>query len=389
VLADQNKDTLLAAISAARNDQLLPEAYLWGFGHAYVESRERRSFLNGDYSYSGWWYFFPYSFGVKTPLATFAVLALALAAGVVTVLKAPPGDSGQPAKPSQRLTRALYRIAPLLVLLVVYWAFAIRSHINIGHRHLLPVYPALFILAGAVGHWLKTRSRIMQYLVFAAFVLVAMETYRIWPYFLAYFNQSIGGPTTAYEHMVDSSLDWGQELPRLKMWLEAKSLSQDRDPVYFSYFGSSRQPEYYGIRAIRLVSFGPPPNRPMLPVLRGGTYCFSATMLETVPVQYWGRWNSWLEKRYQETRKKRFQGTSKSLEEYVGKVDRSMNLPQEFLADVEDLDQLRFCRLAAYLRQQRPMASIGHSILIFRLTDEQAEQALYGPPVELAGQPKP
>ena len=44
---------------------------------------------------------------------------------------------------------------PLLALLLVYWIFALTTHLNIGHRHLLPIYPALCILAGGAAFWIQ------------------------------------------------------------------------------------------------------------------------------------------------------------------------------------------------------------------------------------------
>jgi hypothetical protein len=172
--------------------------------------------------------------------------------------------------------------------------------LNIGHRHLLPVYPPLFILAGAAAWWFqpptklrpgrgtlvgdprKTLTMSMRVGVAAALLVSAVEAIWFWPYYLAYFNIAAGGPRHAYRHLVDSSLDWSQELKRLPRWLDAHP-ADARDPgrLYFSFYGSS-PPEYYGVRAQRLPSF---PDRwhPHAPEpLAAGTYLISATMLQGV-----------------------------------------------------------------------------------------------------------
>ena len=64
----------------------------------------------------------------------------------------------------------LYRTAPLVVLFVVYWATSITSHLNIGHRHILPTYPVLFIAAGALGTWLVSRRALLVAAVVALLV---------------------------------------------------------------------------------------------------------------------------------------------------------------------------------------------------------------------------
>src|SRR5688572_26503678 len=111
----------------------------------------------------------------------------------------------------------------------------------------------------------------------AALVVVLLcwhvvEAVRISPNFLAYFNALAGGPDEGYKHLVDSSLDWGQDLPGLKEWLDREGLQGPGEPpVYLSYFGSSH-PEYYRIKAIDLPGF-PDRWKPRVPPpLTGGVY---------------------------------------------------------------------------------------------------------------------
>ena len=81
----------------------------------------------------------------------------------------------------------------------------------------------------------------------ATLILVAwhaLESVNIRPNYLAYFNQLAGGPSQGYKHLADSSLDWGQDLPALKKWLDGQGLQQPGGSgVYLSYFGTAR-PEY-------------------------------------------------------------------------------------------------------------------------------------------------
>src|SRR5205823_9407643 len=89
----------------------------------------------------------------------------------------------------------------------------------------------------------------------AALAWHAVESARIAPNDLAYFNFVDGGPREAYRHVVDSSLDWGQDLPGLKRWLDRQGLQgANHSPVYLSYFGSAL-PEYYHIDASPLPGF--------------------------------------------------------------------------------------------------------------------------------------
>ena len=129
------------AIAWLGQHRVLPEAYL--FGSAYtLAHRQKVAFFNGDYSLNGWIQFFPYCLAVKTPWALFALLA-ASAAWIGLAHRLPLGAT---AGPSRR--ELLLNCIPLLTLLLIYWAAAVTSTLNIGHRHLLPTYPVVYILAG-------------------------------------------------------------------------------------------------------------------------------------------------------------------------------------------------------------------------------------------------
>ena len=267
--------------------KLLPEAYLFGFANVYRGSLIRRAFLNGEYSLTGWRSFFPYTFLVKTPLVVFLVAALALAAAVGKMRLAWK-ETGQAAWAA--LAPALYRTAPLWVFLAVYWAAAIFSHINIGHRHIMPVYPPLFVLAGAAAHWVTARERLVSAALVGALLIGAAECALAWPDYIPYFNAVAGGSKNGYRHLVDSSLDWGQDLPGLKQWLNRNHLDRNATPpVYFAYFGNG-SPRYYHIPGKQLPGFPDMERDTTIGPLTGGVYCISATVLQQVLSEAPGPW---------------------------------------------------------------------------------------------------
>ncbi len=108
----------------------------------------------------------------------------------------------------------------------------------------------MFILAGAAALWFKQKGPavlVAKGLTVLAVLVLIVQSLLIWPHYLAYFNPIAGGPRNGYRHLIDSSLDWGQDLPGLKKWLE----DHKDDPgwlgeVYLSYFGTG-DPQYYGI----------------------------------------------------------------------------------------------------------------------------------------------
>jgi hypothetical protein len=270
-----------------------------------------------------------------------------------------------------RANDLLYRTTPLWCLLIVYWPWVIFSSLNIGHRHLTPLYPAIFILCGVCVHWRVRAARLLWIVCF----LVAwhvVESLLAHPDYLAYFNPTVGR-RNAYRHLVDSSLDWGQDLPSLKRWLEEHNpAGRNRNAVYLEYFGSV-DPKCYGVEAEpldlaeRYARKLPPPGP--------GIYCVSATSLQAVYLPAGGNWTSVHEQSYQAAiamERRLEQRDQTEMEKVVG--------TPELLDLMIRRRQLATARLLAYLRQREPDDQIRYTILVYWLGKEQLMEALYGPP---------
>lgn len=343
----------------------LPEAYLYGLSFVLEMAQLRSAFLDGAYSLTGWVRFFPLAFLYKTTAPVLLTCAALLALGAARFRRAAAAG---------RWRRWLYPLTPLLALFAIYWATSLASTLNIGHRHLLPTYPVLFILAGALGTAFTVRHRWGMIGVGALLAWQVIETARIHPHYLAYFNDFSGGPRRGHEHLVDSSLDWGQDLPGLKRWLAEHPTNE---PVYLSYAGSG-EPAYYGIRARALPMInGFKIRHPYVP-LEPGIYCIGATMLEHVYSPIREPWSPTLEKEYQ------FMRTFEpAFEAYIRDPQRRAELDREASPEKWHLawsryDLLRFARLCHYLRVRAPDADVGYSILIYRLSAAEIAAATTG-----------
>lgn len=355
-------------VSWARHIRLLPDAYLYGFAFVVDLSHQRGAFLNGATSTTGWVQFFPYAFLVKTPLATLAAFAAALGIGVARWLRA-----GRRA-----LAADAYRLAPLLVLFAVYWAFSITSHLNIGQRHLLPTYPVVFIALGTLG-WQAARRWSRGWVAAIGLLLAAqvVASVSVRPHYLAFFNRLAGGPAEGYRHLVDSSLDWGQDLPGLAAWLDAHGLNRPGAPVYLAYFGDG-DPGYYGIQATPMVPLLRIPRHAPWYRLHGGVYCISATLLSQAYSPIRGPWSAHREKEYQELRR-----VEPALLMYARQPQQRAALDRQvpakkWTAMWQRFEQLRFTRLCAYLRARKPDAQIGYSINIYQVTEPQIDAVIRG-----------
>ena len=221
----------------ALGHHVLPEA--WLYGQSYVLGSLRRpAYLLGQMSAVGFHAYFPVAFAAKTPLPTIILTAAGLWLA---------------ARGALRRIDAAFLIGPA----AVYFLLAVGTGINIGLRHILPIYPFLFVLiAGAAAHLWRS-GRLWRAALGILAVWYVASAVRIYPHYLAYFNEAAGGPKNGYKILNDSNLDWGQDLKGLKLWMERERVEKIR----FVHFGYD-DPEYYGIDASYLagtwILFDPP-----------------------------------------------------------------------------------------------------------------------------------
>ncbi|MEO6244436.1 MAG: glycosyltransferase family 39 protein [Opitutaceae bacterium] len=359
------------AVSWCRDHRVLPEAYLWSVAFTFQASRTRPSFFWGKASTTGSVWFFPAAFLLKTTPPELLLITLGLAGAVVFGAFRTTAP-----RPRNRCRALLYRSVPLLVLFVLYGLVAINTPLNIGHRHLLPIYPVVFVFAGAAALWLRGGHRLI-----AASILVALcgwqiiESGRVRPFYLSYFTPSIGD--AGWRHFVDSSYDWGQGLPALKQWIEAKRATGDTAPVFLSYFGSD-SPRARGLPVIRVADWrddSGPRNYPA--PLRGGWYAISATNFQRIYLGIPGPWPQY-EARYREI--------AAALPSDQAKAARLTEAERaEWLHNAMLFEILQFGRLCHALREREPDAIVGSSILIFQLSDEEVSTALTAPLEKITG----
>ena len=240
------------AVAAAAGLGLVPEDYARGFLFVLEHSEARPTFLLGERRDGPFPGYFLVTFALKTPLALPVLLLLSAFA-----------------RP-----RLSWRAAAFLWLpVVLYLAFTSTRGLQIGHRHLLPVYPFLFVAASRAA---LLDGRALRALVVGLAVTYAASTLRVHPHYLAYFNEAAGGPRNGYRLLVDSNLDWGQDLPGLAAWMADRGVSR----IKLSYFGSA-DPAYYGIDAERLPGYSAPhPTHVTREVRPGDLVAISATNLQ-------------------------------------------------------------------------------------------------------------
>ena len=219
-------------LAAPRLTVFLPACeYLTGFGWQVDHNQEGHPnfFLGRVSPDAGSPFYFPVAALLKWPPLTL----LLAGAGVFLLLR--------------RRTPAGSELVWMGVLPAIYLAFAILSRINIGIRHLLPVYPFLLLYAAATWEWARARGGRKMLLVLAALVLLqAADTLRYAPDYLSYFTPFVK-PSQTYRLLTDSNLDWGQGLIALRDYQAA----HPRETLHLAYFGVA-DPAMYGIRYVPL-----------------------------------------------------------------------------------------------------------------------------------------
>jgi len=205
--------------------------FFQGAVYQYQQSRYAvPCFLMGMYSTSGWWFYYIVACLIKIPVG---ILVLAVGLGLAR----------------RRLgfcfrLDELYLAVPFLLAFIYFSCF---NNIQLGFRYLLPVYPLLFVLIGKYGEVLhRTTVRIA---VGVMTLWVVAGSVWIWPDYLAYFNELIGGPRQGYHWLGDSNLDWGQDLKGLGKFM----VDHDIKRISLSYFGTA-DPAHYGIDYLYLPS---------------------------------------------------------------------------------------------------------------------------------------
>jgi 4-amino-4-deoxy-L-arabinose transferase-like glycosyltransferase len=224
--------------------ELTLEELRYGLGFTFMHVNEGHgapAYLLGSTSATGWWYFYPVAFLLKTP-AALHVLA-AVAAGLT--LK----QAGDWKSVPRRLAASPLRMP--MAGLIAFGAALLASSLNIGFRYALPMLPFLCVLVaiGLAGAW-RNAARWQRGSLAGVLAWYAASVLWVYPNFLAYTSEYVADSGRGDGALLDSSLDWGQGLIQLRELMQRESIER----VYLSYFGSAL-PGGYGIDYEPMPSF--------------------------------------------------------------------------------------------------------------------------------------
>ena len=221
-LSRPNELKLLQTISRYK---LLPESYLYGLADVRMISDFYASYLLGTPYPHGVWFYFPVAMVIKS---TVAFLALMLVAGWAIV-------SGK-----LRGREVWFLTIPPVLYLVV----AMSAHMNIGMRHVLPMYPFLTVLQAGAVMALGSKSRAWLAVGLVLLGMQIVTSLRAYPDYIPYANELWGGPKETWHLLSDSNSDWAQQLKATSKYLQQRGVKD----CWFVYFANGVVPyQYYGI----------------------------------------------------------------------------------------------------------------------------------------------
>ena len=196
---------------------LLPAPYTYAFANILRQAKSYTSYLMGVAYPHAVWFYFPITLLIKSSL-TFLLL-LVISAGAVAI-------------GAVRLSRGILYMG---ISALVFMAFAVTGGMNIGVRHILPVYVFLSVPIAGASWSLMQRNRSWIYAVVALLVFQAGSVLHAYPAYISYTNEVFGGPANSYKYVSDSSSEWGQQLNAVRRYVKARGIKN----CWFAYFNQA------------------------------------------------------------------------------------------------------------------------------------------------------
>jgi len=207
------------------------------------------TYFLGDVTNKGWKSYFPIVYAIKEPLVLHILTIIAL---LFLAWQTKFRKTRLPARQVENFLKNHFTEIAMLIFLAIYWGASITSNLNIGIRHILPTFPFVYILVSGqikkLFNQIHNKKRVFItccLLLGTLLAWYAFSSLSIYPYYLTYFNELIGGAKNGYIYVTDSNLDWGQDLKRLAEWVEKNNIQK----IKIDYFGGANAKYYLGDKA--------------------------------------------------------------------------------------------------------------------------------------------
>ncbi|MFC1625339.1 ArnT family glycosyltransferase [Patescibacteria group bacterium] len=239
------------------------------------------TYFMGEISAAGWSTYFPILYFLKEHLAFHILTFLALIFGIRNIIKTREKNL----KNIFGWMRENFALTASFIFIIIYWTQAITSPLNIGVRHVLPTFPFIYLLVSRQTiRWIKDysvdtprtifeniKNLYHQYIkpakrglfIFILLLWIFLSSIINFPHYVSYYNELAGRTPNGYKIATDSNYDWGQDLKRLKSWVNeynqncqrssklvgsCSHLSQNKpiEKIAIDYFGGGNPQYYFG-----------------------------------------------------------------------------------------------------------------------------------------------
>lgn len=205
---------------------LLPHEFVRGLDlQAFENEQHYTKYLFGKTSEQGWTYYLLVAMAVKMTDAAILLITV----GVFSFFL----------RRERRMRDEIFIIVPPIIIILV---ISLGSQVSSTLRYVLPAFPFLFIAASRLFQPGLLPRPVKIFILAPLLALHLVSNLLIYPDYLAYFNFASGGPDNGANLLVDSNIDWGQDLIGLKKYMEEKRI----DHICLAYFGRV-DPAIYGI----------------------------------------------------------------------------------------------------------------------------------------------
>ncbi len=216
----QNGANRFAGTIAGNLPVPLPANYVRGIDVQKCDfERGKWSYLRGEQKKGGWWYYYLYGLLVKTPIGFLGLIFYAFFQAIVSFRKV---------KNTSLLNELILLLPAVFILLLI----SSQTGFNRYVRYALPAMPFIYIFTSRIICRFKN-GVLSASLVSGLLLLGIIEASLILPHSMSFFNIAAGGPVGGPRHLVDSNVDWGQDLLFLKKWYDD---NPDARPLHVAYF---------------------------------------------------------------------------------------------------------------------------------------------------------
>lgn len=252
---------ILASMSSVKILQPLAEYFFGVISVAQRAAGGNSAHFWGTVSSQATPWYFPTLYVFKESIVLHILTIIALCYSIKKVKKAPVKNAYSVAV----WIKNNFAIVGSIIFIVVYALQSITGNLNIGHRHIMPTLPFVYFLVAlqisrwmndlpeitTTGFWAVVRYFFNSLKVVGRYVLVPvllfammLSTLATFPYYLSYYNILVGGTVNGYDVATDSNYDWGQDMKRLRDWMDDNGVQK----INLHYFGGADGKYYFGER---------------------------------------------------------------------------------------------------------------------------------------------